>query len=340
MKANFAKVLAVVGAGMLAAPVAAQTVLSASSFLPSQHFQTISSIVQWGEDVEKRTEGRVKTNLLPKAVVAPPGTFDAVRDGLADIAWTVHGLTAARFLLTNIAELPGNGDSAEATSVAYQRIHERYLAKVGEHKGVIVLALYTHGPGVIQTTKKQVVNITDVAGLKIRSPGGVPVEMAKALGVIPVMTPVTEVYEMLNGGIVDGVFFPIDTVASLKLERLIKYVIDIPGGLYNSSFVLLMNEARFNSLSKRDQDAVMAASGEVTSRRVGRSYDAQKDASYAAMKAAGATFVTASPAFMAAVKTKLAPMEAKWIADANARGVDGAKAIAEFRAEVAKELKK
>jgi TRAP-type C4-dicarboxylate transport system substrate-binding protein len=154
------RALVIAAACIAATPAGAQTVLTASSFLPNQHFQTISAIVQLGADIEKATEGRVKVNLLPKAVVAPPGTFDAVRDGLVDIAWTVHGLTSARFVLTNIAELPGNGDSAEATSVAYQRIHERYLAKAGEHKGVKVLAVFTHGPGAIQTTKKQVNTIT------------------------------------------------------------------------------------------------------------------------------------------------------------------------------------
>ncbi|MSQ72136.1 MAG: TRAP transporter substrate-binding protein [Betaproteobacteria bacterium] len=314
--------------------------MSASSFVPPTHFQTVSAIIQWGQDVEKATEGRVKMNLLPKAVVAPPGTLDAVRDGLVDIAWTVHGLTSSRFVLTNIAELPGNGDNAEATSVAYQRVHERHLAKAGEHKGLRVLALWTHGPGVVHTTKKPITTLNDLVGLKIRSPGGMMLEISKALGVVAVLTPSTEVYEMLSGGIVDGVFFPVDSVASFKLERLIKHVIEIPGGLYNSSFVLMMNEGRFNSLPKRDQDAINAVSGEVTARRVGRSYDAQKDNSLASMKAAGAAFATASPEFMQSLKAKTAAIEAGWIKEANARGVDGAKAIADFRAEVAKELRK
>jgi TRAP-type C4-dicarboxylate transport system substrate-binding protein len=165
-------------------------------------------------------------------------------------------------------------------------------------------------------------------------------EVAKALGVIPVLTPVTEVYEMLNGGIVDGVFFPIDTVASLKLERLLKFILEPAGGLYNSSFVVLMNEGRYNTLPKRDQDAIDSVSGERISRRVGRSFDAQKESSAAALTANKATITTGSPAFMQGLKAKTAPIEAHWIKEASARGVDGAKALAEFRAEVAKETKK
>ena len=43
-------------------------------------------------------------------------------DGLADVAVSIHGYTPGRFVLTSIAEFPFLGDSAEANSVAYQRV--------------------------------------------------------------------------------------------------------------------------------------------------------------------------------------------------------------------------
>ena len=334
LSAQFLSILAVFVTGTALSH--AQTVLSASSILPTNHFQTRSALVDWGVDVERVTQGRVKVNLLPKAVVAPPGTLDAVRDGLVDVAWTVHGLTSARFVLTKIAELPGNGDSAEQTSVAFQRIHDRYLAKAGEHKGVKVIAVFTHGPGQILMARRPINSIEDLAGTKFRSPGGIAVEVAKSLGATGIVTPVTEIYEILSGGIVDGVFFDFSTIASLKLEQLIKYVTIVPGGLYNSSFVVVMNEDRFNKLSKQDRDAIDSVSGEVVSRRVGRTFDAQEKISVAALTANNVAVTTASPAFMQALKAKTAGIEAKWIKEANAKGLDGAKVLAEFRAEIPK----
>jgi len=312
----------------------AQTVLSASTYLPTTNFLTQASLIAWAADVERVTQGRVKVNLLPKPVVAPPGTFDAVRDGLADVSYTVHGMTPGRFPLSNVVEFPGGGDSAEQTSVAYQRIYEQYLAKVGEHKGVKVLAVFTHGPGEILTSKRPVNSIEDVVGMKFRVPGGIALEVAKNLGAVGVLRPVTEIYELLNGGIVDGVFFPLDSVSSMKLEQIIKHLTIVPGGLYNASFVMIMNEERFNKLSKQDRDAIDSVSGEYLARRIGRGFDAQEKISRAALTAGNVAVTTASPAFMQAFKAKTAGLEANWIKEANAKGLDGAKVLAAYRAEV------
>jgi len=77
-------------------------------------------------------------------------------------------------------------------------------------------------------------------------------------------------------------------------------------------------------------------SGEVVSRRVGRSFGAQEKASMAALTANNVAVTTASPAFMQALKAKTAGIEANWIKEANAKGLDGGKVLAEFRAEVTK----
>ena len=314
----------------------AQVVLSASSILPTNNFLTRNTLSAWGADVERVTEGRVKVNLLPKPAVAPPGTLDAVKDGLIDVAWTVHGLTPARFVLTNIAEFPGNGDSAEQMSVAYQRIHERHLAKAGEHKGVKVIALFTHGPGQLLSARRPVNTIEDLAGMKFRTPGGIALEVAKAVGAVGVPRPVTEIYELLNGGIVDGVFFPLDTIASLKLEQIIRHMTTFPGGLYNASFVMIMNEERFNKLSRRDQEAIDAIGGEAFSRRVGRGFEEQERASMNALAASKVAMTDASPALMQAFRARTAAIEANWVKQAAAKGIDGAKVLEEFRAEVRK----
>ena len=129
-----------------------QVTLTASNWLAPTHTLSMTQ-AKWCDEVTKATSNRVKCNILPKAVAAPPGTFDAVRDGLADLAYTVHGYTPGRFVMTQMAELAFLGDNAEATSVAYQRVYERHMAASNEHKGVKVIAVFTHGPGNIFNTK-------------------------------------------------------------------------------------------------------------------------------------------------------------------------------------------
>ena len=62
----------------------AQTVLAASSWLSPTHVLSETQ-KEWCGELEKKTSGKIKCNILPRAVSAPPGTFDAVRNGLADL---------------------------------------------------------------------------------------------------------------------------------------------------------------------------------------------------------------------------------------------------------------
>ena len=120
---------------------------------------------------------------------APPGTFDAVRNGLADLSFTVQGYTPGRFVTTQIAEFPFLGDSSEATSVAFQRVYEKSPAMQEEHKGVKVLAVFTHGPGMILNTKRPITSVADLSGLKFRIGGGMVNDISKALGMNVTLKP-------------------------------------------------------------------------------------------------------------------------------------------------------
>ena len=63
----------------------AQTTLSLSSWVPPTHYLVKDILQPWMADVEKATEGRVKINLLPKAVGAPPQHWELARKGVAEL---------------------------------------------------------------------------------------------------------------------------------------------------------------------------------------------------------------------------------------------------------------
>src|SRR5512133_1044232 len=86
----------------LAGPAAAQTVLTVSSWVPPTHSLSVAQ-KEWCDLLEKNTSGKMKCNILPRGVAAPPGTFDAVKNGLADVSFTVHGYTPGRFVFTQMA---------------------------------------------------------------------------------------------------------------------------------------------------------------------------------------------------------------------------------------------
>lgn len=326
-----------VGAVVAAGPVAAQTItLTGSTWVSPTHLLTQDVMGGWGREVEKASGGRIKLNMLPKAVAAAPGTFDAVRDGLADVSYTVHGYTPGRFVLSKVAEFPSLGNSSEITSVAYNRIYDRHLAKANEHKGVKVLAVFTHGPGQIYNVKKPITKVEELEGMKFRVGGGVVNDIAKALGMNALLKPAPESYEILSTGVADGTLFPAESIASFKLEKIIKYVTLVPGGLYNTSFVMMMNEDRWNKLSKQDQDIVMSVSGERLARLAGKAWDTRDAFGVDVMKQNGIQTTIATSEFVGAVGKKTGGIEKAWYDEAKKKGVDGAKVLAEFRDEIRK----
>ena len=199
--------------------------------------------------------------MLPKHPSAPPGTFDAVRDGLVDVSFVTASYTPARHPLPLMAELPGAGATAEINSIAFSRVHWKYFQPAGEYKGVKLLGVFTHGPGQMFTVKKQVTSVADLAGMKIRSGGGISEKSAKALGASPLVKPAPESYELLSSGVADGTFFPSESIVSFKLDKVVKYATFFPGGFYSSSFGFFMNEDKWNKLSKQDQDAITVGLG-------------------------------------------------------------------------------
>jgi len=327
-----------VGAGLMAiaSAASAQVVLTASSWVPPAHLLSRAQ-ADWCAEVAKATSDRVKCNILPKAVAPPPGTFDAVRDGLADLSYSVEGYTPGRYTLSKIAEFPFLGDSPIATSVAYERIYRKHLAKFDEHRGLKVITVFTHGPGVIFNNKRPIKTLADLDGIKFRVGGGVVNDVGKAVGANMTLKPAPQSYELLSSGVVDGVWFPAESVESFKLEKLLKYSTSLPGGLYNTSFAMVMNPATWAKIPKADQAIIDKMSGEWAARFIGKYWEDADRKSKAVMQANGYEATVADAKFVADFKAKTDPIEAAWIKEAEAKGLKNAAAVLkEFRAEIAK----
>jgi TRAP-type C4-dicarboxylate transport system substrate-binding protein len=330
------RMLATLAGVVLALPAHSQAplALTYSSWVPPTHHLSVWQ-ANWAAQVEKATDGRVKFQGLPKAPAAAPGTFDAVRDGLVDLSFVTASYTPARHILPLMAELPGAGNTAEINSVAYSRIHWKHFQKVGEYKGVKLLAVWTHGPGQM-FTKKPVNRIDDIKGLKIRTGGGIAEAVANAIGASAFVKPAPESYELMNSGVADGVFFPFESIVSFKLESVIGQATVFPGGMYSSAFGFFMNEDKWNKISRQDQAIIEKFSGEYAARSNGQSWDRADKVGLDALNKAGAKVVQANPAMVAEVHKRSASIIDDWIKKASAKGVDARAALDEFHAELKK----
>ena len=323
-------------AALAAGSAGAQTVLTVSSWLPPTHGMSMAQ-KEWCDLLEKNTTGKMKCNILPRGVANPPGTFDAIKNGLADVSFTVHGYTPGRFVYTQMAEFPFLGNTSEPISVAFNRVASRHPEFMAEHQGVKVITFFTHGPGIVFNTKRPVTKAEDLQGLKWRVGGGMVNEISKALNMNVTLKPAPDSYELLSGGVMDGTLFPAESTESFKIDKIIKYATTFPGGLYNTSFVFMMNQGRYEKLSADEKKAVDAISGEAAAHIFGRAWDNVDRRATALMQVNGVQITKADAKFVADVKAKTAPLEQKWVKDAEAKGLKNAdKVLAEFRSEIAK----
>lgn len=312
--------------------LAQQTVtLSVASWAGPNHPISAVGLKAWSQALEQKTNGTLKLEIsFPP--VNPAVMYDRVRENISDIAWSFNGYTAGRFVAYQLVEMPGIGGSAEATSVAYWRTHEKYLAKLDEYKGVKLISLFAQPPSVIHSRKK-IADIADLKGLKIRGGGGVQGDVAVALGMVPVQAPVSQAYPMLKDGVVDGTFFPAETALSFKLNEVTASQLSFKEGLFGGSYYVIMNNDKFRSLSPAHQKAIEETSGEWLSRTIGHAWETAERSAIAQLSK---SFVVAPPDLDRNVMARLKPIETKFLAELKSKGVDSAEAMNFLRAEVKK----
>lgn len=314
--------------------VAADYTLTISSWAPPGH--GINSKMWPGliKMMEEATDGRV-TAEIKYGLGSPPAQMDLVLDGAADMTIVFHGYQAGRFVATKLIELPGYEGNAEAASVAYWRVHERYLASANEHRGVKLIALHTHGPAQLHSDKK-VTSLAGIAGMKVRVPGGVGSDVGAALGATGIKVPAPKVYETLASKAADGVVMPFESRAGFKLTEVAKNVYEIPGGLYRGSFAYLMNQDVFDGLPTDIQQALNEeVFGEPASRMVGAVWDEIDAGGRAATEAAGDnTINAASAADLAAYKPISENIIKNVLAEIGGKGIDAEAAYDMVKSEM------
>ncbi|MGB1239972.1 MAG: TRAP transporter substrate-binding protein [Pseudomonadales bacterium] len=316
----------------------AETTLRVGSWLPPTHAQNATVWPTWAKWVEEATQGRVKIK-MEYGLGHPKTMFDLVEDGAIDASFGYHGYVPGRFKLTQIVELPLLGVNAEAASVAHQRVFEKHLAKAGEHDGLEVLSMFTHGPGQIHSGVP-INSFADLKSKKIRLGGGIQGELGKRIGVTAVGAPATKVYEMMQQKVIDGIFIPMGEQKSLRLNEVAKNVVALPGGMYLGSFSMFISPDFMDSLSEKDREAIRSVSGEKLAAMAGKAWD---EADKAGLKTAMETGVnvkqlTADDAMAAEFRELTKGMDQDWFEHVAKRKVDAKAALAELR-DIAKSYK-
>jgi TRAP-type C4-dicarboxylate transport system substrate-binding protein len=320
----------------LASGAQAQTELTFSTWVPLNHPISTYIFNPWFEKVEKDSGGKVKFKTLPKPIAAPNQHYDAVVKGQVDLGYATLGYQPERFMPYLLAELPQLGETAVHNGVALSRVHKKYYEKLGMFKDVVLIGLMTHGPGLMHHTKKAVMKAEDLKGQKIRVGGDVPKLIVEHFGGVVITQPAPKSYEILSQGIADGIFFPMESVKSFNIYKLVTHTTYVKGGLYSSSFWFAINKDKFDKLDAAVKDAIMKNGGEVFARMAGAGWDKADADGLALAKENKNTYGEASPEFIAELTKLTGKIEADYAAKLDKLGLPGKQVIADYRAELAK----
>jgi TRAP-type C4-dicarboxylate transport system substrate-binding protein len=307
--------------------------LTISSWAPPTHGINAEMWPGLSKMISDATGGHVKTE-LKLGLAPPPAQMDLVMDGAADMTIIFNGYQPGRFVGSKLIELPGYEGNAEAASVAYWRVYDKYLSKLDEYKGVKLMGLTTHGPGQIHSNK-DIKTLADLNGLKTRIGGGVAGDIGSELGLIGIRVPAPKVYETLASGAADAVAMPMESRKGFKLIEVAENVLEMPGGYYRGSFAFLMSQEKFDALPADIQKALdEKVFGEPASRMLGQKWDLIDKIGRQASIDAGNTITTVSAEDIEAFKPIAAAVTEKVLGELDAKGIDAKAAYEMVKTEM------
>lgn len=314
---------------------AAETVLTFNWWVPPTHLTRTEIMNPWAEAVAEATGGAVRIEFTATSMAPPPRQQELIDDGVVDLVMGVHGYTPDRFVNAGVMELPFMTTNGEDASIAYWRAYEEFFAASQEHGDARVLAYFVHSPGTLMTRERVVDSIDDFENLLTRGGGGTQDRVLEMLGASVVSSAAPTTYELLSNGVVDATLMTPDGYTSFNLKDLVQTQTLVPGGLFNSSFFVLMSADAYDRIPEEHRAAFDALTGEYLSALGGRGFDTVSDSALDQMIADGRTVITADDAMVAALQERLAPLEAGWIEHVQAeRGIDGRAVIDFLRAQM------
>ena len=255
---------------------------------PDTSWSGMNAIGPWAKQVEEATGGKVKVQVFySQTLTKGKDTWEATKNGIADIGWCFHGYWPGLTPLADVISLPALPfNSAEKGSEVLWKLYEKYPSIQDEFADNKVLLLFTSNPYVLITTKKQVKTLEDIQGMKIRMSGGPPTDMMKAIGGTPMLIPMPDNYISLQKGVIDGMGAPWEAIHGFRLYEVVNHYTEAP--LPAVYFSIAMNKKKWESLPAEIQDAIMSVSGLEGSKFWGKNFfDTAKDGVMAKTKEAG-----------------------------------------------------
>lgn len=134
-----------------------------------------------------------------------------------------------------------------------------------KRSGFVFLGAHASDVYVLLTTKP-VRSEADLRGMRLRSGGAPFARWGEAMGAVPTQIPVSDMFEAISQGVVDGTMSSINDLVSYRLVDIIKHVTDIKLGTYHATSGFTVNAATWAQLSPEDRAGMARAANYANAR--------------------------------------------------------------------------
>mgnify|MGYP000442227436 CR=1 FL=1 len=254
--------LAACATAMTAFGAHAQT-LRLGDFQSTTHIVSIEGTTRWMAAVEEATGGAVTFQHFPSEQAARAAALlDAVGSGILDVALVGTIYHEETLPMNSIVGLPGfYGSAVEGTEAIQAMLAEGPLREEILASGVTPLFGFVLPPYQV-LAQERLGMPEDWSNLSIRTSGSTQAMTASSLGALGVSIPGPEVYTAVERGRLDGILFPLASVAGYNLQEVVTHISQ-NGSFGGYSFVMVARTDMFEALPEDVQAAMIEQGNEV-----------------------------------------------------------------------------
>ncbi len=305
--------------------------LTLSNWMQPPSIAKFSSMFDsWAAEFEQKTGGRYKVEVVHGgALSSVADSYDAVVDGVADIAQVIPQDTERPFPMAEMIALPWYQVRADTATKALNVLRSKgYFDKEFSDVKIIMMNIGASSDDLL--TIKPITGLKDLEGMKIATGGGSRIDVVKALGAVPVFCPPPEVYSMLQKGVVEGIMM---TGYSLYTDNTADFLTTLvnPVRLFRICHVTCMNKDVYNKMPDEvkaiiddmDKDARMSLTG-------AKILADQYDEGIAKFLSTTGHQITLNAEDQAKLETICGKIFQDWIADKEAKGLPGKQIVNDY----------
>lgn len=222
---------------------------------PESVFHEVN-VKQFAREIESGTNGKIRITTHHGATLFKhPEIKSAVRSGQIQLAEYQLDNFANQDEFYNFDCIPFMATSFDETAMLWEAampLMEKRFKKEG-----VKLLYWAPWPAVGFYTKKQINSIADFKGMKMRTFNRLGADLAKALGMQPVVVPAAEIAQAFSTNLIDSMITSTATGVSVQSWDFVKYFQD--ARVWHGTLQIVINEQVYQGVSPDVQKVIVDA---------------------------------------------------------------------------------